>query len=143
MLAGNRPGRIPHGTASKFCDRIVGSISAGTLINQVDEVHTVSSLTGFEALLRSKDVYTYGGPFMPDGGLRPTGCFSLAGLEGLPSMNWLLQPLSFTRRIMTGRQKRSADLKRFSADCPLNMIRRSKADGTFTMAYQPADSDVF
>ena len=69
VLAGNRAGRIPNGTACKFCDRIVGTISAGTLINQVDEVHTISSLTGFEALLRSKNVYTYGGPFYAGWGL--------------------------------------------------------------------------
>ena len=63
VLARNRPGLIPAETAAKFCDRIAGNISAGTLIDLVDEVHTMSSLIGFEALIRNKEVYTYGGPF--------------------------------------------------------------------------------
>ncbi len=69
VLAGNRPGRVPKDIAAKFCDRIVGCVSVGTLINQADEVHTISSLTGFEALIRNKDVYTYGGPFYAGWGL--------------------------------------------------------------------------
>ncbi|MBF4103152.1 hypothetical protein INT80_15065 [Gallibacterium anatis] len=32
-------------------------------IQAVDEVHTMASLAGFEALLRGKTVYCYGSPF--------------------------------------------------------------------------------
>lgn len=63
VLAGNRPGHIPPAIALGHCDLVVGNISAGTLIDMVDEVHTIGSLTGFEALLRNKSVHTYGGPF--------------------------------------------------------------------------------
>jgi capsular polysaccharide export protein len=41
----------------------------GPLLEQVDEVHTLTSLTGFEALLRGKKVATYGLPFYAGWGL--------------------------------------------------------------------------
>ena len=44
-----------------------GSIAA--LINLVDEVHTITSLAGFEALLRGRKVATYGQPFYAGWGL--------------------------------------------------------------------------
>jgi capsular polysaccharide export protein len=69
VLAGNRPGGVPPETALKSCDLIVGNISAAALTGVVDEVHTMSSLTGFEALLRGKQVHTYGGPFYGGWGL--------------------------------------------------------------------------
>ncbi len=69
ILAGNRPGGISEDQALKFCDEIVGNISVGSLIPFVDEIHTMSSLTGFEALLRGKEVHTYGGPFYAGWGL--------------------------------------------------------------------------
>ncbi len=69
VLAGNRPGGIPDPIASQFCDMIVGNVSAASLAGIVDEVHTISSLTGFEALLRGKQVHTYGGPFYAGWGL--------------------------------------------------------------------------
>jgi capsular polysaccharide export protein len=39
------------------------------LLGQVDEVHTLTSLTGFEALLRGVSVTTYGLPFYAGWGL--------------------------------------------------------------------------
>ena len=39
------------------------------LLGAVDEVHTLTSLTGFEALLRGVRVTTYGGPFYAGWGL--------------------------------------------------------------------------
>ena len=38
-------------------------------LNQCDELHTMTSLTGFEALLRMKKVFTYGLPFYAGWGL--------------------------------------------------------------------------
>ncbi len=69
VLAGNRPGGVPDEAVSKLCDKIIGNISAAVLTSMVDEVHTIASLTGFEALLRGKDVYTYGSPFYAGWGL--------------------------------------------------------------------------
>jgi capsular polysaccharide export protein len=52
------------------CDEIVLSdVSMDGLLGEVDEVHTMTSLTGFEALLRSKRVVAYGMPFYAGWGL--------------------------------------------------------------------------
>ena len=40
-----------------------------SLLDTVDEVHVLTSLTGFEALLRGKRVVTYGQPFFAGWGL--------------------------------------------------------------------------
>lgn len=39
------------------------------LLEQVDEVHTMTSLMGFEALIRNKKVFCYGQPFYSGWGL--------------------------------------------------------------------------
>ena len=54
---------------SKMCDSIETSVSILSLIEVADEVHTISSLSGFEALIRGKVVYTYGGAFYAGWGL--------------------------------------------------------------------------
>lgn len=69
VAAENRPGRIAKRTALLYCDSFIEDTSLGALLNIVDEVHTISSLTGFEALLRGKAVFTYGGPFYAGWGL--------------------------------------------------------------------------
>lgn len=66
--AGHRPGAIPDPTALTLADTICrGAIAP--LLGTVDEVHTVTSLTGFEALLRGRVVKTYGQPFYAGWGL--------------------------------------------------------------------------
>ncbi len=67
--SGNRAGRIPDRLFPGGCDMIARGMSMGALIPLVDEVHTMTSLTGFEALIRGKDVFTYGGPFYAGWGL--------------------------------------------------------------------------
>jgi len=57
-----------HNIAS-LCDEIVFDSPMGELLRQVDEVHTLTSLSGFEALLRGKKVVTYGQPFYAGWGL--------------------------------------------------------------------------
>jgi capsular polysaccharide export protein len=52
-----------------FYDLRVEKGDAFTLFNKVDSVHTMTSLVGFEALLRNKKVYTYGMPFYAGWGL--------------------------------------------------------------------------
>jgi capsular polysaccharide export protein len=42
---------------------VVVDVSMGELLPQVDEVHTLTSLAGFEALLRGKKVVCHGQPF--------------------------------------------------------------------------------
>lgn len=67
--AGNRPGRVPDEEARRYCDVILRSASPDAAIASVDEVHTLTSLLGFEALLRGRRVVTYGGPFYAGWGL--------------------------------------------------------------------------
>lgn len=69
VLVGNRRGGIPPEVALQSCDQIVTDLDMGRLLAVVDEVHTMTSLTGFEALLRDKKVVCYGLPFYAGWGL--------------------------------------------------------------------------
>lgn len=66
---GNRKGKIPDAKALQYADLILHNSSIGHLLHLVDEVHTLTSQTGFEALLRGIRVFTYGGPFYAGWGL--------------------------------------------------------------------------
>ena len=69
VIAGNRQGRIPNDVAERYCDQIVTEHHMNICLDQVDQVHTMTSLTGFEALLKKKQVFTYGLPFYAGWGL--------------------------------------------------------------------------
>jgi capsular polysaccharide export protein len=69
VLAGNRKGHIPAETARLYCDQIVTDYNMHHCLKRVDQVHTITSLTGFEALLLGKRVSTYGLPFYAGWGL--------------------------------------------------------------------------
>lgn len=45
------------------CDKLVEDMNIIELLSVIDEVHTLTSLSGFEALIRDKKVVTYGTPF--------------------------------------------------------------------------------
>lgn len=67
--AGNRNGFLaPHRVLS-LADYIASELSSDEAINQVDEVWTMTSLLGFEALLRGKKVTCLGMPFYAGWGL--------------------------------------------------------------------------
>ncbi|CAM3378797.1 capsular polysaccharide biosynthesis protein [Halomonas lysinitropha] len=68
VLSGARVGALDT-TAKQLYDRELGEIPIAELLEVVDEIHTMSSLTGFEALLRGKPVTTYGLPFYAGWGL--------------------------------------------------------------------------
>lgn len=55
--------------ALRFCDELVADVAMGDLLMAVDEVHVLTSLAGFEALLRGKPVTCYGQPFYSGWGL--------------------------------------------------------------------------
>ena len=67
--AGHRKGAIPDAATHRYADLVQRGGSMATLIGEVDEVHTLTSLAGFEALLRGKRVVTYGAPFYAGWGL--------------------------------------------------------------------------
>ncbi len=69
VLAGNRVGNILKEDALKFCDIIVTDVSLDSVLLLCNEVHTMTSLVGFEALMRGIKVYTYGLPFYAGWGL--------------------------------------------------------------------------
>lgn len=55
--------------AKRWCNEIVTDVSMGDMLRKVDEVHVLTSLAGFEALLRGKPVKCYGQPFYSGWGL--------------------------------------------------------------------------
>jgi capsular polysaccharide export protein len=55
--------------AFRWCDEVLGDIAFDRLLAQVDEVHVLTSLAGFEALMRGKKVSCYGQPFYSGWGL--------------------------------------------------------------------------
>jgi capsular polysaccharide export protein len=67
--AGHRKGALPDQVAAEFADRIVRGVATDSLLGRIDEVHTLTSLTGFEALLRRRRVVVYGRPFYAGWGL--------------------------------------------------------------------------
>lgn len=69
VLSGNRIGNLSDNEVLSYVNLIVKDIDIDTMINLSDEVHTMTSLSGFDALVRGKDVYTYGLPFYAGWGL--------------------------------------------------------------------------
>ena len=69
VVSGNRPGRIADEDLARAADGIVRSTPIEEVLPLCHEVHTLTSLTGFEALMRGLTVATYGGPFYAGWGL--------------------------------------------------------------------------
>jgi capsular polysaccharide export protein len=69
VLAAKRPGDAGVDAARRWCDEIVTDIPMHRLLERVDEVQVLTSLAGFEALLRGKPVVCHGHPFYAGWGL--------------------------------------------------------------------------
>ncbi|MCP4449435.1 MAG: capsular polysaccharide biosynthesis protein [Myxococcales bacterium] len=69
VLSGNRCGNIPKEQALVVCDHVEEKASLAQCLRVANEVHVMTSLVGFEALLRGLDVHTYGQPFYSGWGL--------------------------------------------------------------------------
>ena len=69
VVAGLRNSGQNEQDASKWCDEIVTETSMASMLDNVDIVHVLSSLAGFEALLRGKEVVCHGLPFYAGWGL--------------------------------------------------------------------------
>ncbi|WP_240500116.1 hypothetical protein [Sphingomonas montana] len=67
--AGLRRGAIVDDVARGYADRVVRGGTMATLFDQVDSVHVLTSLAGFEALLRGLPVVVHGQPFYAGWGL--------------------------------------------------------------------------
>ncbi len=69
VIAGLRAQGINEQSALTWCDEQVFDVDMGALLKMVDEVHVLTSLAGFEALLRGRLVICYGHPFYSGWGL--------------------------------------------------------------------------
>ena len=69
VLAGVRQPGNGESQVGLYCNEVIRQGSTIDLIELVNEVHTMTSLTGFEALLRGKSVHCYGMPFYAGWGL--------------------------------------------------------------------------
>ena len=67
--AGMRRGAVPPAEAAALADLVLERQPIAPLYGQVGEVHVISSLSGFEALLRGLRVVTHGTPFYAGWGL--------------------------------------------------------------------------
>ena len=69
LLAGKRRGATDLTQAAGIADEVATTGDALHWIGQADEVHVRTSLAGFEALLRGKQVHCHGLPFYAGWGL--------------------------------------------------------------------------
>lgn len=69
VMSGNRAGKLALDEAGKFADYVETHLSVVSCIEACDSVHTMTSLTGFDALLRGRRVVVYGQPFYAGWGL--------------------------------------------------------------------------
>lgn len=69
VAAGLRNAGVGESAAAKLCDEIVVDAPIEALIDAADVVHVMTSQTGFEALLRGKEVHCHGLPFYAGWGL--------------------------------------------------------------------------
>lgn len=81
VMSRNRRGQLARQAAAHIADRIESECSITSCIDACDAVHTITSLAGFDALLRRKPVTTWGAPFYAGWGLtddRSTGAPAFA-----------------------------------------------------------------
>lgn len=69
VLSGNRRGLKDEGIILRYCDAVLKNCSIVSALELCDEVHTITSTAGFDALLRGKKVVVYGTPFYAGWGL--------------------------------------------------------------------------
>ncbi len=69
VASGNRRGRLALDEVMGLADHVETRLSITSCIEACDELHTMTSLSGFDALLRGKKVVTYGQPFYAGWGL--------------------------------------------------------------------------
>jgi len=69
VVSGYRKGNYSKNILLEFCNYVCENCSTFSLIEYADEIHTLTSLFGFEALLKNKKVVCYGQPFYSGWGL--------------------------------------------------------------------------
>jgi len=74
VMTGLRGDREAEEALATLCDELVPDYPMDQLISAVDRIHVLTSLAGFEALLRGKPVMTHGAPFYAGWGLTVDRC---------------------------------------------------------------------
>jgi hypothetical protein len=69
VVAGLRQEGSPQADLQHWCDALLTEGCMDQLLKEVDAVHVLTSLAGFEALLRGVEVHTWGLPFFAGWGL--------------------------------------------------------------------------
>ena len=69
VVSGNRIGHVKNSIIEKYCDTMLEDVSITDSLEIADEVHTMTSLVGMEALMRGCKVFCYGLPFYAGWGL--------------------------------------------------------------------------
>lgn len=67
--AGHRVGAVADADALQYADHVMRGGGMAALLDRVDAVHVITSLTGFEALMRGREVTCHGTPFYAGWGL--------------------------------------------------------------------------
>ena len=135
------------GEAARYVDLVLPDASIDDLLNNVDAVHVLTSLTGFEALLRGREVITHGQPFYAGWGLTRDLAEPIARrnrvltLEQLVAATLILYPRYFdpvtglpcppevlSQRFSVGSMPKPGFLQVFrSIQGRLNLVRRKQA----------------
>ena len=92
VVSGNRNGKVSDSVIEALVNRV--EIAQGILdcLDQCDELHTMTSQAGFEAILRNKVVVTYGAPFYAGWGLTRDQYRCERRRECDPWMSWCTSP---------------------------------------------------
>lgn len=103
MLAGKRGKTSDPAQLAQACDLVVGNVPVDSLLAVCDEVHVATSLIGFEALMRGRQVWCHGLPFYAGWGLTHDGVSPLRprkylSLDALVAGALILYPLYFSAR---------------------------------------------
>ena len=69
LYSGVRPGALGETAALQYADLYVTHVDMHELLQECDRVSTMTSLTGFEALIRNRSVHVWGSPFYAGWGL--------------------------------------------------------------------------
>jgi capsular polysaccharide export protein len=124
VLSGNRSGNVKQAQAFEVCDHIEEDASLAQCLQVANQVHVMTSLVGFEALLRGLDVHVYGQPFYAGWGLTqdanpPARRTRKLSLDELVAGTYLLYPRYLNRRTF-----------RFtSADAVVTQLQADRARG--------------
>jgi capsular polysaccharide export protein len=127
---GHRKGRIPDADALRYADMVVRAGTMAGLIEQVDAVHVLTSLAGFEALMRGKAVTTHGHPFYAGWGLTT----DLAGAVARRTRRITLSELGAAALILYPRYMDPMTRKRCSVENLIDRIASADYRPKVTMA---------